>query len=95
MKPTWKPDSHKNIFQKKKKKKKMKYKNLKMTHQDRTADKTYGHLQIQLQRNELTKFAKKKKKRIEKKRKPTKTKKKKKGDKNKVPFPSCFSLKLK
>jgi hypothetical protein len=36
----------------------MKYKNLKMTHRDRIADKTSGHLQIQPQRNELTKFAK-------------------------------------
>jgi hypothetical protein len=33
-----------------------------MTHWDRTADKTSGHLQIRPpQRNELTKFAKKKK----------------------------------
>jgi hypothetical protein len=40
----------------------MKYKNLKMTHRDRTAGKTFRHLQIQPQRNELTKFAKKKKK---------------------------------
>jgi hypothetical protein len=39
----------------------MKYKNLKMTHEDRIADKTSGHLQIQPQRNKLTKFAKKKK----------------------------------
>jgi len=38
--------------------KKMKYKNLKMTHRDLTTDKTSGHLQIQPQRNELTKFAK-------------------------------------
>jgi hypothetical protein len=39
----------------------MKWKNLKMTHRDRTAGKTFRHLQIQPQRNELTKFAKKKK----------------------------------
>jgi hypothetical protein len=54
----------------------MKNKNLKMYHRDLTTDKTSGHLQIQPQRNELTKFAKKKK-RTEKKWKPTKTKKKK------------------
>jgi hypothetical protein len=51
----------------------MKYKNLKMTHRDRTAGKTFRHLQIQPQRNELTKFAKK-------------TKKKKKAEKSKVPL---------
>jgi len=38
----------------------MKYKNLKITHRDLTNDNTSGHLQIQPQRNELTKFAKKK-----------------------------------
>jgi len=65
----------------------MKYKNLKMTHRDRTAGKTFRHLQIQPQRNELTNkknFKKKKKKK--KKRKPTKTKKKKKAEKSKVPL---------
>jgi hypothetical protein len=62
----------------------MKYKNLKMTHRDRTAGKTFRHLQIQPQRNELTKFAKKKKKK--KKRKTTQTKKKKKAEKSKVPL---------
>jgi hypothetical protein len=60
-----------------------------MTHWDRTADKTSGHLQIQPpQRNELTKFAKKKKN-----RKETETHKDK--EEEMVPFPSSFSLKLK
>jgi hypothetical protein len=39
----------------------MKYKKLKMTHRDLTTNKTPRHLQIQPQRYELTKFAKKKK----------------------------------
>jgi hypothetical protein len=71
MKPTWEPKLHKTkyIFFKKKTKK-VKYKNLKMTHRDRTADKNFGHLQIQPQRNELTKFAKKEKKKKEQKGNP-------------------------
>jgi len=97
MKPTWEPKSH-NTKSISKKTKKMKYKNLKMTHRDRIADKTSGHLQIQPQRNELTKFAKKNEKRggTEKKRKETETTKTKKNkrEKSKVPFSSLFSLKL-
>jgi hypothetical protein len=48
----------------------MKNKNLKMYHRDLTTDKTSGHLQIQPQRNELTKFAKKEKKKKEQKGNP-------------------------
>jgi hypothetical protein len=62
IKPTWEPESHKTKYISKKKTKKMKYKNLKMTHRNRTTDKASGHLQIQPQRNELKILQKKKKK---------------------------------
>jgi len=62
MKSTWEPESKKKKYiTKKKKTEEMKYKKLKMTHRDLTTDKTPGHLQIQPQRYELTKFAKKQK----------------------------------
>jgi hypothetical protein len=58
----------------------MKYKILKMTHRDRTTDKSSRHLQIQPQRNKLTKFAKKKEKKNRRETKTHKDKEEERGE---------------